>query len=239
MGDGSIHRRFKWYKYSIKLKVKDKDFAETFAKTLTKLLDKKFVYPVMKENAFTRGNRIRFSVDVGSKMLFEFLSQSTNKLLSYIEPYVSEFLRGLFDSDGFTAISAQKKFDVGVGLVSTDKRLLNFVKSLLMKNFEIHSHISQSIEKGRKVKIWGKYYVANKNVFSLTTSGIKNAEKFYNQIGFSLERKQCKLVEATILKQMLSDESAINFWKENYVKKGREWVELEKVDSGGSPESSY
>lgn len=225
------------YKYIFKLKVKDLDFAEEFSKNISKLLNRDKLYPVHKEKDTTRGNRIRFAVEVSNRLLYEFLESPVEKLLVYASFYPSEFLKGLFDSDGFTSISAKNDFNVGLGLASAEEPILVFVKKLLQDKFQISSRISKSMSKGENVIIWGKNYTANKDVFVLTVNKIDDVKAFVSKIGFSLERKQGKLKYALFLKENFNEANAAEKWKELYIKNGREWIKKE-VDSGSSPELS-
>lgn len=223
------------YKYIFKLKVKDLDFAEEFSRNISKLLNRDKSYPIRREKDATRGNRTRFAVDVSNRFLYEFLESPVEKLLIYASFYPEYFLRGLFDSDGFTAISAKSSFNVSMGLASAEEPILIFVKNLLEDKFQISSTISKSMSKGESVTIWGKNYTANKDVFSLTLNKTGDVRTFVSRIGFSLERKQGKLEYALSLKDNFNKIDAAEKWKETYVKNGREWVRKE-VDSGDSPE---
>ena len=233
-GDGTIRIRPQYYDYSIRLKVKDKDFAETFSMALAKTLNKPKPYLISKEKDFTRGNRLRYVCEGGSKSLIEFLSKPMSELLYFINPYYIDFLRGIFDSEGFTSITATKKFIVGAGMANTNLELLQFVKSTLDKEFGIASSIMLSMKKDEKVRIWGRNYKANKNVYTLI---IRNSrvKQFHEKIGFTIKRKQEKLKEALdLLEGSSSNEVALEKWRKNYTKVGREWRKI--INSEGSPE---
>jgi hypothetical protein len=236
LGDGSIKIEASNYKYCFTLQVKDKEFAEKFSSYLSKILNKSPPYPVSKVNDFTRGKRVRFYVRVSNRMLYEFLSSPIEKLLMYAI-FPTEFLRGIFDSDGFTSISAKNYFSVGVGVCGVDLELINFIKLILYKHFRINSTISKSMKKGDHVIIWGKEYTANKDVFVLSINNYDDVKNFCNFIGFSIDRKQEKLKEAIFIKDNFKEERALKIWKSLYFKQGREWVKIKK-DSGASPELS-
>jgi len=238
LGDGYLKIEPKNYRYVIRLKVKDKEFAEEFSRALVKILNKTKPYKIWKENDFTRGNRSRYTALAGSKLLYIFLSKSLDDLLLHVKPFYAQFLRGLFDSDGFTAISAKEKFHVGIGLVGTNLRLLKFVRHVLEEKFNISCFISPtSIKPGAKVIIWGKSYTANKTVYSLTINKFNDVMEFYKNIGFSIIRKQGKIRDAISLKQNFDSIEASKRWRQVYMKPGREWVK-KNVNSGDSPELS-
>ncbi len=236
LGDGNIKSKIINYQYIFSVKVKDKDFANAVSISLAKLLQKNKPYALLKFNDKTRGNRQRYEVQVGNRMLHEFLSSPLEKLLIFASKFPAEFLRGLFDSDGFTSISAKKDFTVGVGLVGTDIVLLEFVQFILNRTFKIKSGISKSVHKGSSVIIWGKKYVANKDVFSLNIDKFSDVKKFISDIGFSIKRKQEKMLDAIFMKDNFSKKYTAEIWRKSYVKIGREWVKIREVDSGGSPE---
>jgi len=237
LGDGCLRTQADNYEYAIRLKVKDKEFAEEFSRALAKILNKGKPYSVGKENDFTRGNRIRYRAQASSKLLSNFLSKPLGNLLFYVNPFYVEFLRGLFDSDGFTAISAKEKFNVGIGLVGTDLKILKFVRQILKENFEITCNISPTIKPDRKVIIWGKVYTAKKTVYSLMINKFEDVIKFYKNVGFSIKRKQEKIKDAIDLKQKFASEEAVKKWRQIYTKSEREWVKI-NPDSGDSPELS-
>jgi len=238
LGDGYLKIEPKNYRYVIRLKVKDKEFAEEFSRTLAKILHKDKPYLIWKENDYTRGNRSRYTALAGSKLLFNFLSKPLDGLLFYVKPFYAEFLRGLFDSDGFTAISATKNFNVKLGLVNTDLRLLKYVKKILEYKFNIHSSIISTKQKGKIKIIWNKSYIAKKEVYCLTIHKFSDVIKFIGKIKFSIKRKQEKMLDAIFIKQNFNSQEAVIRWKEFYTKVGREWVKI-NMNSGDSPEFSF
>lgn len=240
LGDGSIRKKPRDYKRILRLTVNDLEFAENFSSKLAKLLGKARSYAVTRHQDISRGGATRYSVEASCKPLHEFLKQDTEKILGYVNPHVSDFMTGLFDSDGFTSICASKKFSVGAGLASTDTELLNFVKENLRVRFDIRSSIATSMKRGERVKIWGTEYTANKDVKILSINGTKGTERFSRLIGFSFSRKQRKILDAIDAKKNFRNMEAIETWKRSYQKQGREWVaRSEKVDSGGSPGASF
>ena len=48
-GDGTVTKNESWYRYIIQLTVIDKEFAETFSKAVSKLLNKKYIEPWWNE----------------------------------------------------------------------------------------------------------------------------------------------------------------------------------------------
>lgn len=150
-------------------------------------------YKIRTENGFLRKGGKGYVVSVSNKMFFHFLSKETEYLMNYVKEYPADFIRGLFDSDGFTIISCGKNFRVGFGIVNTNIKILKFVKNLLRDNFGITSKIYPKIKKGHKVEIWGKIYTANETVYGLISSGLNNVKKFLRFISSSIIRKRGKI----------------------------------------------
>jgi len=233
LGDGQIKIELKNYAYRVRLRVKDKEFAEKFAECMQKILKTKKANKIFTELDRTRGYRRRFVASVGSKEFVEFLKSNKEDLSNLAEKYPADFLRGLFDSEGFTSISPNMQFQIGIGMANTNLILLRKVKNILQKEFGIKSHITVSMKKNEEVKIWNKIYHANKNVYCLAIHKYEHIKKFSQLIRFTIYRKQEKLEEAILLKH---NRKASKIWKQNYMKIGREWVK--KIDSGAFPESS-
>ena len=236
LGDGQIKVEKNHYQYKVRLRVKDKEFAEKFAVCMQKILQQKVPNKIFTELDRTRGNRRRFVASVSSKIFVKFLIRNKNNLLQFVRPYSKDFLQGFFDSEGFTGISTFGNFGVKVGLANTNLSLLKKINKILEEDFDIKSCIRMTMSKGTKVKIWGSSYECRKNVYQLMINKNEDVEKFCKRIGFNILRKQEKLKEALILRKMnLANASKI--WKQNYMKIGREWVK--RVDSGAFPEHSF
>jgi len=106
---------------------------------------------------------------------------------------VRHFLRGLYDTDGFASCSTTKgkyglKKRLTVGLASTSEQLLKEVQVLLL-GFGIVS--SRAYYTGNYTKKDG----TTNSYWTLHIYG-RNARRFFNSIGFGLERKQRILEEA-------------------------------------------
>jgi len=185
IGDGNVRRIIHNYKYETRLRVQDYDFAKTFAICVSKFLNKKI--RIGKERDLTRCGE-RHLVAIYNKQLWEFLtSKSIKELIKIGKKFPTEFLRGIFDAEGFVSHKQ-------VGLANTNLKLLKEVQYLLLEIFRIRSKIRLQIKKGKKVRIRGKLYSANKNVYILLLNR-KDSKKFAKNIGFSIKRKQSKLEE--------------------------------------------
>lgn len=102
-GDGSISLND--YKYRIRLKVVDKEFAEAFAEALREI----GTNPQFYEES--DGRRKRFVAEATSKSLYKFLEKPKEELFEVAKAYPREFLKGFFDSEGYVYLDPKlRKF---------------------------------------------------------------------------------------------------------------------------------
>ena len=166
------------YRYGIQLLVKDRDFAETFAKRLQEITGRDVSpYPVTcKEVTEIAGNKLSkpysmhgFKVQQTNKNLYKKLLPLKEDLTWIMETdmeVINGFLMGLFDSDG--GVTKRPR----VHLTNKDKNLLDLVKQLLRK-YKIDAHI---------------YPMGP--IFRLWIHSKENVKKFYDMISFSIKRKK-------------------------------------------------
>lgn len=167
-------------KYSIKLKVKDSDFAETFAKNILKWSghtssirkDKFGLYIV-------RFHSIRGCEFLSSIKMIDIKNWKTGNKIS--------FLRGLFDSEG-CAPDATKRAK-SIILYNSNKKIISLTSFLLNELNIKHSITSRKPSKG-KIGRWD--FIRKKN-YCISITNYENKKKFYRIIGFSIKRKQDRL----------------------------------------------
>lgn len=191
-GDGSITLD-KNYKYKIKLKVADREFAEAFRDALKSI----GANPILGfEKNITRSSR--WYVEATSKDLFMFLKQPEEKLFKVAKEYPREFLRGFFDSEG-SVVWYEPRKSLVISASNYDVDILNFCKELLQE-LGIYSKIYLTKRQGMPIVIRGERYYYNNNLYELRILRRKSVLKFYEEIGFIIFRKRQKL-EST-LKQL-------------------------------------
>jgi intein-encoded DNA endonuclease-like protein len=170
LGDGCLYRNVKWRKHEIKLKVKDKDFAEEFRKCLMKVAKRKVSFFVSEK---------LFVTLVSCKPLFLYL-KNWSGLVTTIISYPQEFIRGFADAEGCLYISkshGEKYKYLGVKLYNTNLDLLSFIRTLLFK-LGITSHM-QTIH----------LRPPRKTCYSININRHKSVERFLDSIGFTIRRK--------------------------------------------------
>ena len=124
----------------------------------------------------TKATKMRFSqsigkvaIDFGVKAVNSREKEIPNSILQSPREIVIGFLQGLFDADGYSDKNGTIEFG------SRSEKLAKQVQ-IVLANFGIISHL--------KIK-----FVKGENFWRLTFGGL-NAQKFYQQIGFRLSRKQ-------------------------------------------------
>ncbi len=195
LGDGYVtmqlrvvktdNRVRKCFAAKIGLEVKDRDFAEEFAKCLTKILGRAPIKPKLW--------RSRYVVEVGSKTLYELLKKPVdlNRLIQYIEHCercMAAFLRGFFDSEGCIDERGH------IFLFNSDHRLLEYVRELLQRLGIVST---APLPKTRRGTIshnpkTGKKFLAKKDVYLIRIRTNSN-HSFYEKVGFTIKRKQKRL----------------------------------------------
>ncbi len=187
------------YRYKVKLKVVDREFAEAFRKALKGIgLNPRVGF----ENDRTRTGR--WYVEATSKGLFRFLTGPKERLFDVAKAYPREFLRGFFDSEG-TVVFNKKSRTLHVSASNYDLEVLTLCEELL-KKLDIDSRIYLHRRKGTPVNIRGKMYRYNSDLYRITIQRRASIFNFYKEIGFSIQRKQLKLEGALELIGMLKKE---------------------------------
>lgn len=186
LGDGSTSASGD-HNYRLKLRVRDRDFAEAFSNAVGFLLNRS--PPRVKFHAKTKA----WHVEVSGLLLFNFLRQPIAQLRPVIqgnEACVRGFLMGFFDSEG--NISGRR-----LTVCNGDLQLLSFAADLL-KTLDIgFTGPILTKEGGGKVVIRGKTWNCNLNQYIVRVSS-KSLEKFQEKVGFCIKRKSDSLALAIL-----------------------------------------
>ncbi|MCF8885693.1 MAG: hypothetical protein L4877_07915 [Aigarchaeota archaeon] len=186
-GDGFATKK-KDNEYVIGAKVKDGDLIEEFSKCLGKVLRRDPPKPRQEKDGI-------FTVEVESKALYELLRKplDINRIAPYVEhckECMRRFARAFFDSEGSVSKGGQ------IRCYNTDVQLLQYVRKILnllgirTTGPKIHVKKGTTIYDRRK----GKTYTAKKNVYYIYVRK-SDVLRFYQLIGFTIQRKQKRLEE--------------------------------------------
>lgn len=129
---------------------------------------------------------VRFWKSIGFKRGRAWDKVIPHRLLKCSKPVLSAYLRGLFDGNGFSRTRNGE-----AGLVSTSEKLIEQVQLLLL-NYGIVSGKTYKKPSTRHFKLNGRDYISKCRESWVLTIGQGQANKFYEQIGFGLTRKQVK-----------------------------------------------
>lgn len=179
LGDGNIYFFNNKKSSQIKLEVCDKDFAYTFKRILERWSGMKTTFH--KRTINNKNHRDRYDVRLYSiecgLFLETFINTKINQILIASKKIQSNFLKGLYDSEGSIIIG--KKYN-RLKFSNTDYNLILLVKKLLenltIKNIQIFRNYSE-------VK-------GNKKCYIVVIQNKGEINKFYNLVGCSIKRKQ-------------------------------------------------
>jgi len=181
LSDGSVYRT-KDYHYRIELYVKDLEYALEFWKAISKVLNKRYKKPFKTKDG-------RWRAEYSSKKLYTFLkSKKLDKLKPYIEynkNTVRYFLRALYDGDGSNYMNYK------ITLRITNKKLIDYVKELLYRYFNIESRIRIGGVEGEALTIESRSVVRKRKLWELVIT--KHAKMFLKEIGFTITEKRLGL----------------------------------------------
>jgi intein-encoded DNA endonuclease-like protein len=195
LGDGYKYtpKKFK-FKHYLRLAVKDREFAKKFAECLAKVLGREKPYKL-----FFDKNTKRWIAVGGSVLLFRFLNRTLKELkpiIEHDEKCVSAFLQALFDGEGYIYVKITKrKRKRQLCLYNTNRELLEYVQYLLRSFFNIDSTIHLARKKGLRYFPNNKIGKSDKDEYYLYVR-TKGFLSFYRHVGFSIKRKQQRLIKA-------------------------------------------
>jgi len=185
LGDASLSQTAR-YQYRIRLKVVDRDFAESFENALKSI-------GANPRTGFEHnsGRTDRWWIEVTNKELFMFLKGPKERLFEIARVYPREFLRGFFDSEGSAIVYPNR---VRVEASNYDLEVLELCKELL-ERLGIHSKIYKTKRKGQTVVIRGKEYQYNSDLFTLRIYRQDSVYRYTVEVGFTIQRKQTPLLQ--------------------------------------------
>jgi intein-encoded DNA endonuclease-like protein len=193
-GDGYVsitrYAREGYKQVIIRLRAKDKEFVEEFAIRIGRVLNRSPPKPKVERSTGY------YYIKVESKTLYELLKKPVDleKLRKYIEhcdKCSAAFLRGFFDAEG----SITEAGSIYAG--NSDYRLLEYVQSLLGRFGIVATGPNLLFQRGSIICIRGKQYIRRHDVYYIYVKRSCNM-RFYKYIGFTIRRKQERLVNHLI-----------------------------------------
>ncbi len=187
LGDGCVSLRNEIFFTS-----KDREFADKVAKCLAKVTaeltgnEKIKSYKVGKKDKKNKIWRVATSSLILAPLLRK-AKEQPNILLPYLQQYPREACQAFFDAEGSSSVN-HKMIDAS----NTNLKLLKIVQQLL-KKLGISSYINKQKRKDRYFYKNGKRYKRKAIIYRLRITGKTNITKFYNEVGFTIRRKQNKL----------------------------------------------
>ena len=201
----------------VRLRVRDRDFAEEFARALSDLTGKSY--------EVSNGEGGLYAVGLKGSALRYIAKSGLWKVVGLAWPI--KFLQGLFDGDGGVAVYASQrtmKLGVEVVLCNSDLGLLNFAKRLL-EELGIWCSAPQRVdEEGEVTIICGKRYVARRDCWVLRIKQRWSLKRFAALIDFRVERRRKLEDFIKITERYRSNKERVKAWLEKYEKRNGRWV---------------
>jgi hypothetical protein len=171
LGDGTMSN------YSLRLIVKDKDFALKFKQKLEKWNGYSIELKRVSEKRYKKHYwKVIFHSKKACKILKKYKENIRKIMLNAPRKCQIAFLEGLYDSEGYVSLIKHGK---RIFFCNTKKRLVKLVCHLL-SYFKIETSIN-------------KHKTAHQDIYYSITSKRENVLQFYKYIHFSIARKQDRL----------------------------------------------
>lgn len=190
-GDGSpnmVTRKTGRTNYNIDLFVEDRDFIDAFNDALYDILSRRYAV-----NPY--GNR--YQVRGQSKTLYFLLKdRNLDSLRQFIDPFPADFLRGFADSEGSPCVYSNNGYkDRRLELSNTNHEIVAFIVMLLQR-LGIRTHSSERPPGKTSIKRDGSLITSRKTLHLIVIHDKASLKIFAEEVGFSIGRKQKKLMEA-------------------------------------------
>jgi intein-encoded DNA endonuclease-like protein len=174
LGDGYLSKN----SFRLGIRVTDKDFIKEFENNLSTIINSKnySIYRTIENNSLI------YRINVTCHNLYRFI-KDIEKVKSLAKVFPSKFIRGFVDAEGSVELSwsrKEKKWKRDLQIYNTNKDLLEFIKELARKYFDIKFKLFERIRREGQ----------NKNIYYLRIRDKNNFYRFYKYIGFSIKRKQ-------------------------------------------------
>lgn len=190
-GDGSPNmatRKTGRTNYNIDLFVTDKDFTDAFNDALYQILGRRYAVQLYGDRYQVRGQ---------SKTLYFLLKdRDLDSLKEFVDPFPADFIRGFADSEGSIGVYSNNGYKgARLGLCNTNHEVMPFIEMLLQK-FGIRTHSSEHPPGRTSIKRDGSLITSRKLLYRIVIHDKASLKIFAEEVGFSIGRKQEKLMEA-------------------------------------------
>lgn len=212
LGDSSLRirdrRKVRW---EVSLKVRDKEFAEAFYKSVSRVIPSS---KVRLQEKLKKGYNV-YRVSLHSKKLVEFLLQfreNPQKADSYVlrKSQIIGLIKGFYDSEGYLCIRLERN-SFQVRMSNTNKEVILYIKRLLEK-IGLKPAIEEDRPRGKR----------KKTLYYITFHSKYESLKFLTTVGSNIYRKSLSLIVDLIDIGLLSlnpkrvDDRVLQTLKEKY-----------------------
>ena len=187
---GDTSRCKNWHhNYTIRLRVKDEDFAREFARAASVVLGRPYRVWFDKKRGL-------WQTDVLSMLLYKLVTKPFSELkriVTHCNDCIAAFIRGFFDAEGCA-------HGQGLSASNGNLALLRYIRSLLARHFniEITGPYKRGPTPGTLVQIKGRWVKVNRQNYLIRVRNASLAD-FEKHVGFTIRRKRDslrKLVES-------------------------------------------
>lgn len=212
LGDGYRYCNPKNRVFRIGFKVKDRDFAKHASRAVAYVLRRRPIRPWTAKGD-GEGQDAFYVFTAASWTLRSFLTGSLERLLAVALNYPRDFLRGIFDAEGFVTVSRERNLmQLHVGIGMSKRTIINVVRRVLLVQFGIPT-TGPYLRKGKPRLIYGRMAHFKRTTYEIRISARGDVEKFARLVGFSIKRKNETLRDALKLLNAFGSRAALSAWE--------------------------
>ncbi len=179
----------------IRLKARDREFVEEFARCIATILKRDPPKPIWSEGQFIVGVQCKALCELLRK---PFDMEKIKKFVEHCDRCKSAFLRGFFDSEGGVSKKGQ------IYCYNTNTQLLQYIRKILNTLGIRTSEPKICVKKGTTFfdRRNRRTYVTKKDVYYIYVRKL-DALKFYQLVSFTIQRKRKRLEEYLEKRELL------------------------------------
>jgi len=175
----------------------------------------------------TSGTRFgTMKVTVGCTILALLLERPLAELVSFIDAYPADFIRGFFDAEGTAVVFvSESRLQVAVTVSNSNREILQYISCLLEKKFGSFSTLRIARNPGTYV-IRGQPVIFKRPVFRLSILRIRDVEQYAKLINFASIPKRQRLEEGIAHLRQYGRQGAATHWLIGHRKVNSRWVTI-------------